>query len=79
MLHSRPAADRYNGQLSASCLVQMIASPVLERGNNLLADPHSRHRAGANSKDSQAAKNLHIFLLTVPCCPTAWPSSGHSL
>lgn len=53
----------YIGQLSASCLVQMIASPVLEKGNNLLADPHSRHQAGANGKGSQAAKNLHIFLL----------------
>ena len=70
MLHSRPAAYRYDSHLSASCLIKTIASPFLERGNNLLTDPHPRHQAElcnpshrANGKGSQTAKNQHIFLL----------------
>lgn len=69
MLPSRPATYRCDGHLSASYLVKMTASPFLERGNNLLADPHPRHQAelhnpshGAKGKGSWAAKNQHGFL-----------------
>lgn len=68
MLRSRPAAYRYDGHLSASCLVKMIAPPLLERGNNLLADHHPRHQAEQCNPSYRAKAPRQLKINTFPCC-----------